>query len=92
MRSEIFASEMQSFFLLKHVKCLHKDKTRPSRVLNAKVTVSSVAVATTKFPFGMCNGTVESDVGKGVFSLELGILHVTGHAHVRSHVSLGRDW
>ena len=46
-----------------------------------------VAVATTKFLFGMCDCTVDSAVGKGDFS----ILHLCGHAHVRSHVSLGMD-
>ena len=30
-----------------------------------KVTVTSVAVVTTKFLFGICDCTVDSDVGKG---------------------------
>ena len=55
------------------------------------MTDTSVAVATTKFLFGMCDCTVDSDVGTGDFSLVPGILHVCGHAHVRSHVSLGLD-
>ena len=54
-----------------------------------KLTVVSFADETTKFLFGMCDCTVDSDVGTGNFSLVLGILHVYGHAHVRLHVSLG---
>ena len=41
------------------------------------MTVTSVAVATTKFLFGMC---VDSDVGTVDFSLVLEILHVCGNA------------
>ena len=48
---------------------------------------TNVAVATTNFQFGMCNCTVDSDVSTGGFPLVLEILHVPGHAHVRSHVS-----
>ena len=44
-----------------------------------------------KFLFGMCNCTVESDVGTGDFSLLLRILQVCGHAHVRSHVPPGKS-
>ena len=40
------------------------------------MTVTSVAVATTKFLFGMCDCTVDSDTQTGEFSLMLGILHV----------------
>ena len=39
----------------------------------------------------MCNCAVDSDVGTGDFSLVLGILHVCGHARMRSHVSPGMD-
>ena len=56
------------------------------------MTVTSVAVATTQFLFGMCNCMVNNDVGTGEFSLVRGILHGFGHAHVRSHVSQGMDW
>ena len=56
------------------------------------MTVVSVAVATTKFAFGMCDCMVDSDVGTGDFSLVPGILHACGHAHVRSHVSPDMDW
>ena len=49
--------------------------------------VTSVAVATTEFLVGMCDCTVDSDAQMGDFSLMLGILHVCGHVHVRSHVS-----
>ena len=40
------------------------------------MTVTSVAVATTKFLFGMCDGTVDSDVGTGNLLLLLEISHV----------------
>ena len=56
-----------------------------------KVTVTSAAGATLKFLFGMCDCTVDSDVGNGDFSLVLGILHVYGHAHVRSYVPPDMD-
>ena len=39
----------------------------------------------------MCDYTVDSDIGTGNIWLALGILHVCGHAHVRSHVSPGMD-
>ena len=55
------------------------------------VTVNSVAVAATKFFSGMCDCTVDSDVGTGDFLLVLGLLHVCGYAHVRSHVFPGID-
>ena len=44
--------------------------------MKQKVTVTVVAVATTKFLFGMCIWTGDSDVGTSNFSLELDILHV----------------
>ena len=40
------------------------------------MTVISAEVVTTKFLFGMCDYTVNSDVGSDDFSLVLGILHV----------------
>ena len=55
------------------------------------MTVTSVTVATTKFLFGMCDCTVDSDVGTEDFSLVLRILHVCGKARVRSHMSPGID-
>ena len=48
-----------------------------------------IVVATTKFLFGICDCTVDLAAGKGDFSLVLEILHVCGHAHIRSHVSQG---
>ena len=45
------------------------------------MTVPSVAVATTKFLFGMCDSMADSDVGMADFSLVLGILCVCGHVH-----------
>ena len=55
------------------------------------MTVVSVAVWTTKSLFGMCDCTVDGDVGKGDFSLVLGNLHVSGHTQVQSYVSPGMD-
>ena len=55
------------------------------------MAVTSVAGATTKFTLGTWDCTVDSDVGTCGFSLELGIVHVCGHAHVRSYVSPGMD-
>ena len=55
------------------------------------MTVVSVAVEATKFLFGMCDCTDDSDVGTDDFSLVPGILHVCGHAHVRSHVPPDMD-
>ena len=49
------------------------------------MTITSDADATKMFLFGMHACTVESRVGTGDSSLVLGILHVWGHAHVRSH-------
>ena len=53
---------------------------------------TSDAVATTKFLFGMCDYTADSDASTGYFSFVPEILHVCGHARVRSHVSTGMDW
>ena len=55
------------------------------------MTVTSVAFATTYFLFGICNCTVNNDVGTGDFSLMQGILHVCGFVHVQSHVFQGMD-
>ena len=55
------------------------------------MTVTCVAVASMRLLFGMCDCTVDSSVGKGYFSLVLGILHVYGQLNVRSHVSPGVD-
>ena len=55
------------------------------------MTVTSVAVATTKLLFGMCDCMVNSDVGMGDFSLTLEISQVCGHEYVGSHVSPGMD-
>ena len=51
-------------------------------LVKAIVTVTIVAVATTKVLFGLCDCTVDSYVGTCDFSLMLRILHVCGHAHV----------
>ena len=56
------------------------------------MTVVRVAVEAMEFLSGMCDCTVDSDVGKGDFSLVLGILHESGHVHVRLHVSPDMDW
>ena len=70
---------------------LSRIKQDKAELKKRKVTVSSVAVATTKFVFGMCDYTIHSDDGRGDFSHVLGIMEVCGHAHVRSHVSPGMD-
>ena len=56
-----------------------------------KMTVTSVAIATTKTLFGMCDCMVDSDISTGDFSLIHRILHVGGFMHVRSHISRGMD-
>ena len=66
-------------------------KQNKAELWKQKVTVTSVAVTTTKFLLGMCNCTINSDVDTGDFSLVLRILHVCGHVHVRSLVSQGMD-
>ena len=55
------------------------------------MTVTSAAVATTKFLLDMRDCIVDSDVGTGDFSLVPGILHVCRQAHLRSHVPPGMD-
>ena len=52
-----------------------------------KVTITNAAVATAKFLFGMCDCTVDIDVGTGDFSLVLGILHVWTRARAIARVS-----
>ena len=52
-----------------------------------KVIVTSVAVVTMKFLFGMCDCSVDSDIGTSNYSSVLEILHMCGYAHVRSHMS-----
>ena len=59
--------------------------------MKQKVIVTSAAVATMKFLFGMCDCTFDSDGDTGDFSFVVGILHVCGHAQVRSHVSPDMD-
>jgi len=46
------------------------------------VTVTSVAAATKRSQLRMCDCTVDSDVGRGDFSLVLGILQTCGHVDV----------
>ena len=55
------------------------------------MSIASVEVVATKFIFDMRDCTVESDFGSDNFSPVLGILHVCGHVHVRSHESPGMD-
>ena len=47
------------------------------------MTVTSVAITTAKFLFGMCNCTVDSDVGMYNFLLVLGILWTYAHVIMR---------
>ena len=51
----------------------------------------NVAAAKAKFVFGTCKCTLDSVAGTGDISFALRMLHVSGHAHVRLHVSMGRD-
>ena len=67
-------------------------KQEKAEVCKKNVTVTSATVATTKFLFGICKCTGDSDVDNGDFSSVLWILHACGHEHVRSHVSPGMDW
>ena len=55
------------------------------------MTIISFAVAKKKFLFGMCDCTVDSDVGARNFSLVLESWHMCGHTYVRLHVSFGMD-
>ena len=91
MRSKICVSEIQSFMLMKRVKCLIWIKQDKLELWQPKVTVASVAVVTTKFLSGMYDCTADSEVGTGDSLLVLGIPQMCGHAHVRSHVSPGMD-
>ena len=51
------------------------------------MTFTGVAVVINKVSIGMCDCTVDNNVGMDDFSLVQGTLHVCGHAHVPSHVS-----
>ena len=46
------------------------------------MSVTTVAIATTRFLLGMSYYTVDTDVGKGDFSFVLGILHVCGRVSI----------
>ena len=61
---------------LKHVKLSFKIKQDKAELWKQKVTVTSVAVATTKFLFSMCDRTFDSDVGKDNFSLDILLIFV----------------
>ena len=50
------------------------------------MTVTSLAVAMVMFLFGMCHCAVDSVVGTSNCLLVLGILHLSGHTHVQSHM------
>ena len=54
----------------------HLEKQDRAELWKQMVTVTGVAVATTKFLFSMCDYTIDSDVGTGDFSLVLGISHM----------------
>ena len=56
------------------------------------MTVTGAVVVTAELLFGMCNCTVESDVGSCDFSLVLGIPHVCVDAHMKSHMCQDMDW
>ena len=55
------------------------------------MTDISVALETTKFLFGICDCTVDSDVGRSDTLLGLGILQACERACVRSRVIPGMD-
>ena len=59
---------------------IKKDK---AKLWKQHVTVTSIAVVTTMFLFGMCNCMVDSDVGKGDLLPMLGILHICQQMHMR---------
>ena len=51
------------------------------------MTVTNVAVAITKFLFGMCDCMVSSDVGTAIFDLYWGFTHVRARAHAIGRIS-----
>ena len=53
-----------------------------AELLKQIMTITSAVVMTMKLLSGMCNCMVDSNVGKGHFSLVLGLLCVCGHTHV----------
>jgi len=53
------------------------------------VTVTCAAVVTTKVLFGICDYTVDNDVGTSDLSHVLRTSLWCGHAHMSSHVSPG---
>ena len=73
MRSKIFVSQNTEFLVAK--ACLIKEKAGKSRVVKQKVTVTSAAIATTKFLFGICDCTADSDDAEDSFSLVLQMPH-----------------
>ena len=87
VQSKICASDYRVCCCLSMSNVSYKVKQDEAKLRKEIVTVTSVAVATRKSPFG----TVVSYVGKGDCMLVQGILHVHGHAYVRSHVSQGMD-
>ena len=68
-----------------------RTKQDNAKIWKQNVTATSVAVATTKFLFGMCDCTVDKDVGKGGFLLMLETLHLCEHSYMLSHMSPGMD-
>ena len=56
-----------------------------------KATLTSAAMATEKFSFGMCNCMVDSDFGMDYFSPGKGNLQMCLHEHVQLHLSPGMD-
>ena len=57
-------------------------KQDTTEICKLKETATSGTVATMKSLFGMCNGIVDSDVGKSDCLLIKGILHECGYVHV----------
>ena len=54
-----------------------------------KVTVTIIAVATVRLLFGICDWTLDGDVGQGGFLTRAGDLHLCDTRAVRSHGSSG---
>ena len=70
--------EVLIYFLLQKVKRLSMPTLTP-------LFINSVAATIANFLLGMCNCTVDSDVGMGDFLLMLGILHMCRHVHKYLH-------
>ena len=55
------------------------------------MTVTSFPVVAMKLIFGMCDYTIDSDIGMCNFLLVQVVLHMCGRVHVQLHLSQGMD-